>query len=364
MLKTFKYRIYPNAEQQRSIDETLEHCRVLYNRLLAERIESYEKFGHSISWVDQGKSLPVRKGAIPALFSIHSQVLQDVSRRLNKTYQAFFRRVKSGEEKPGFPRFKPFGRYHSFTYPQSGFAMQGKVLHLSKIGGVKVKLHRPIFGKIKTCTIIVKNGHYYACFSCEVEPTLLPWSDLSIGVDVGIKHLAITSDGKVFEPPKFLRKSERKLKQKQRQVSKSKKGSKRRRKRVRALSKVHEHIANQRRDFAHKVARYLVNTYGVIAFEKLNISGMLKNHHLAKSIQDAGWNQLINLTIVKAEEAGRNVVLVNPKHTSQDCSTPGCSYRKTDLTLKDRVWQCPRCGTLHDRDINAANNILARALAG
>jgi len=363
MRKTFKYRLYPNKAQQQIIDDTLEHCRRLYNRLLAERMESYRQFGHSTSWIDQQNSLPARKDAIPALSSIHSQVLQDVTRRLHKTYNAFFRRVKLGQETPGFPRFKSFGRYHSFTYTQSGFALQGNTLHLSKIGGVKVKLHRPVFGTIKTCTIIVKNGRYYVCFSCEAEPTILPWSDRAVGVDVGVKHFAITSDGRFFDSPKYLRKSERKLKKKQRQVAKSKQGSQRRKKRVRELARIHEHIANQRRDYAHKVSRYLVNTYGVIAFEKLNIAGMLKNHHLAKSIADAGWNQLINVTIAKAEDAGRHVILVNPKHTSQDCSTPGCSYRKTDLTLKDRMWQCPECHVIHDRDINAAHNILARALA-
>ena len=141
-------------------------------------------------------------------------------------------------------------------------------------------------------------------------------------------------------------------------------GSQRRRKRVKQLSRIHAPIANPHRDFAHKVARYLVNTYGIMAVEKLHIHGMRKNHHLAKSIHDAGWNPLLDLTIAKAEEAGRDAVLVNPKPPRQDCSTPGCSYRNTDLTLPDRTWQCPRCGALPDRDMNAANHILTRALAG
>lgn len=364
MRKTFKYRIYPNRVQEQRILDTLDHCRLLYNRLLAERIESYQRFNHTVSWVDQQKSFPARKVAIPELQMIYSQVLQDVTRRLDKTYQAFFRRVKLGQEKPGFPRFKPVGRYHSFTYPQAGYALRGRHLHLSKIGEVKIKLSRPICGKIKTCTILAKNGKYYACFSCEVDPAILPPSDHGVGIDMGITHLAVTSDGEVFDAPKYLRKSERKLKRKQRQVAKSKKGSKRRKKRVRELARIHEHIANQRRDHAHKLSRYLINTYGLIAFENLNTLGLLKNHHLAKSIADAGWRQLLQCTIAKAEEAGRQVVLVDPKYTSQDCSTPGCVYRKTDLTLKDRVWQCPECGIHHDRDINAAQNILTRALAG
>jgi len=361
--QSFNYRLYPNRQQQRMIDDTLEHCRMLYHRLLAERQEAYEKFGHTLSYVAQANSFSARRQAISALASVHSQVLQDVAKRLDKAFQAFFRRVKNGE-KPGYPRFKSFGRCHSFTYPQSGFGLNDTVLHLSKIGDIKVKLHRPVLGTLKTCTIIVKNGRYYVCVSCDVDLARLPASELGVGVDVGIKHLAITSEGEFFETPKFLRKSERKLKQKQRQVAKSKKGSKRRKKRVKQLARIHEHIANQRRDFAHKVSRYLVNTYGLIAFEKLNVQGLLKNHHLAKSIQDAGWHQLINFTIAKAEDAGRHVILVNPQSTSQDCSTPGCTYRNTDLTLAIRAWTCPVCHTIHDRDINAANNILARALAG
>ncbi len=159
MRQSFKYRLYPNKTQQKIIDETLEHCRLLYNRLLAERQEAYEKSGKTLSYVAQANSFPARKAAIPVLQSVHSQVLQDVAKRLDKAFQAFFRRVKNGE-KPGYPRFKSFGRYHSFTYPQGGYAMRDGRIHLSKIGDVKVKLHRPIEGTIKTCTIVAKNGHY------------------------------------------------------------------------------------------------------------------------------------------------------------------------------------------------------------
>ncbi|PSR20311.1 MAG: transposase [Sulfobacillus acidophilus] len=364
MRQSFKYRLYPNKAQQQMIEDTLEHCRLLYNRLLAERKEAYEKSGTTLSYVVQANSFPARKAATPALAAVHSQVLQDVAKRLDKAFQAFFRRVKHGET-PGYPRFKPFGRYHSFTYPQGGYQIRDqRLLHLSKIGDIKIKLHRPIEGTIKTCTLVAKNGKYYAVFSCEVEAVPLPSAQAMMGGDLGIKHLLVTSDGECFDHPQSLRKAERKLKRLQRAVSRKKKGSRRRQKAVRRLAKAHEHVANQWRNAAHQIARYLVNTDGLIAFEELNAQGLLKNHYLAKSIADAGWHQLVQFTTDKAESAGRRVVLVDPRYTSQDCSTPGCTYRKTDLTLADRLWECPRCGVWHDRDINAAQNILQRALVG
>ena len=279
MRQSFKYRLYPNPRQRQVIDETLEHCRLLYNRLLAERKEAYEKSGKTLSYVAQANSFPVRKAAIPALTSLHSQVLQDVAKRLDKAFQAFFRRVKHGE-KPGYPRFKSFGRYHSFTYPQGGYQIYDqRLLHLSKIGDIKIKLHRPIEGTIKTCTLITKNGCYYAVFSCEVEAVSMAPSQAMMGGDLGIKHLLVTSDGECFDHPKSLRKAERKLKRLQRAVARKKKGSRRRQKAVRRLAKAHEQVANQRRDTAHKIARRLVNSYDLIALEDLNAQGRLKNHH-------------------------------------------------------------------------------------
>ena len=173
MRQSFKNRLYPNKRQQQPIDETLEHCRLLYNRLLAERQEAYQKFGHTLSYVAQANSFPERKQGIPVLQSVHSPVLQDVAKRLDKAFRAFFRRVKNGE-KPGYPRFKSVGCYHSVTYPPGGYAIRDGRLHLAKIGDVKVKLHRPIAGTIKTCTLVAKNDHYDAVFSCEVEAASLP----------------------------------------------------------------------------------------------------------------------------------------------------------------------------------------------
>lgn len=229
---------------------------------------------------------------------------------------------------------------------------------LSKIGEVNIRLHRQPQGTIKTCTIMVKNGKYYACFSCEVEHQHLPTSEKKIGIDLGVSQLAVTSDGGRIGSPKFFRKSEEKLKRKQRAVSKKKRGSGRRRKAIRELAKLHEKVANQRRDYAHKESRKLVHEYGLIAFEDLNIRGMVKNHHLAKSIADSGWNQLVQFVTYKAESAGRQVVQVNPSGTSQRCSNCGEIVKKS---LAVRVHQCP-CGYIADRDENAAINILKLAL--
>ncbi len=295
MQRTYRFRLYPTAEQREKIQFTLERCRLLYNRLLSERIVAYKEDTRSLSYYTQKKTLPERKKGIPTLKEVHSQVLQHVVERLDKTYQAFFQRVKKGKTS-GFPRFKPESRYHSFTYPQSGFSLEGRYLKLSKIGLVRIRSHRQMEGVVKTCSIVQKNGKYYACLVCEVQEKALPKTGKEVGVDLGITHLAITSEEQFFSSPKYLRKSEAHLKQLQRSVSRKKKGSGRRKKEVSLLAKCHEKVANQRKDYAHKVSHFLVKHYDLIGFEKLNVTGMIKNHHLAKSITDAGWNQLVRYT--------------------------------------------------------------------
>jgi len=359
MRMTFQYRLYPNKAQRKQLEFTLERCRMLYNRLLEERILAYRLERQSLSYYDQANTFSERKAHIPALKQVHSQVLQDVARRLDKAFQAFFRRVKSGET-PGFPRFKPPQRYDSFTYPQGGYAIRGNKLQLSKIGALKIKLHRPIAGQVKTCTIVRKNGHYYACFSCECVTQPLPASSAQVGVDLGLLHLAATSEGETFAAPKHLCRNEKRLKQLQRAVSRKQRGSRRRKKAVGRLARLHERIANQRKESAHQISRQLVDRNGLIAFEQLNTQGMLKNHHLAKSIADAGWAQLVQYTTYKAERAGRVVVQVNPHHTSQICSHCGQIVKKT---LAIRTHRCENCGYTADRDVNAAINILQRARA-
>ncbi len=357
MLRTYKFRIEPTKEQREKINETLMYCRWLYNALLEQRITAYKRCDVSLTFYSQKKELPTLKKVCEEYKSVHSQVLQNVVERLDKTYQAFFRQLKQGE-KTGFPRFKGMNRYHSFTYPQSGFSLEGKYITLSKVGTIRIKLHRQMQGTIKTCTVISKNGRYYVCLSCEIE-TQTQSTGKMIGVDLGLKHLAITSDGDFHHAPKYLRKSERQLKKLQRVVSRRKKGSSRRKKAMALLAKKHEYIANQRRNNAHQVARQLVNRYDLIVFEDLKITNMVKNHHLAKSIVDAGWNQLVQFTTYKAESAGKHVVLVDPRNTSQQCSNCDEIVKKT---LAVRTHRCPSCGFECDRDVNAAKNILKRAV--
>jgi putative transposase len=225
---------------------------------------------------------------------------------------------------------------------------------------VKVVLHRPIQGRIKTLTIRRDAiGNWYACFACEVQEEHLPMSSLAIGIDMGLESFATLSNGVKVENPRFLRLDEKELVKVQRKLSQAEKGTPERSKRCRAVQHIHRRIANRRNDFAHQLSRAWVDRFGMIAFEKLNGKNMLQNHYLAKSISDAAWNQLIQYTTYKAENAGRVVVLVDPRKTSQQCSSCGSMVEKS---LAVRVHACPVCSLVMDRDENAANNILRLGL--
>jgi putative transposase len=358
-MKAFKYRIYPNKTTKKSIDQTIWLCQILYNAALAERIDEYKINGNSLTYQQQQNSLPFLKENNPIYAGVYSQILQDVLKRLDKAYQAFFRRVKLGET-PGFPRFQSADRYNSFTYPQGGYSILGNQLKLSKLGRVKIMLHRPMSGKIKTCTVIRKNGKYYACFTCEVEAENLPLVGGMVGIDMGIKEFCITSDGEMIENPRTYRKAEKELRQLQRSLSRKQKRSNNRRKARFGLAKQHEKVANQRRDIAYKTAKYLFSNYDTIIYEDLQIKNMVKNHHLAKSIADAGWGIFFNILESKAKQTlGKRIIAVEPKNTSQNCSQCG---RKVAKTLSVRVHKCPFCGLELDRDINAAINILHKGI--
>jgi len=337
--------------------ETTFLCSLIYNQCLAQRKDAWEKEQRSVTCYDQIKQLPQIKQSDERYKTVFSQVLQNTVKRVDKAYQNFFRRVKSGEKKAGYPRFKSARRYDSFTYPQSGFKLNGTKLSLSKIGDVKINLHRSIKGEIKTLTIRRQADGWFACFSCEIEPNPLPSTDKEVGVDVGLENFAITSDGEFFPPIKDLRKTEWKVKYFQREVSRRKKGSKRRKKSVWRLKRAHLRIANKRGDTHHKVARSLVNRYDLIAIENLTVNRMVKNHNLAKSISDAGWSNFANILVAKAEEAGRKIVKVDPKFTSQVCSMCG-AVEKKELSQR---WHSCECGCELHRDVNAAINILTKA---
>ena len=350
-----KYRVYPNHTQQRTLNETLAVCRDVYNSLVHERTVTYTVLGQSPTLYQQQKAMTAWKPSHPELGTVHSQVLQNVVVRVELAFQAFFRRVKSGET-PGYPRLKGKGQYDSITYPQGGYSIGDSTVTLSKIGKVKAKIHRVCPGTIKTCTVSREGNKWYVCFSCDYQAERLPASTESVGIDVGLKTFAALSNGEFIDNPRFFRKEENALAKAQRRFDKvkDKHGSKERKATKRVVRRVHERIKNRRHNFVHQQSRKLVNRYGMIAVEKLNVKGMVKNHCLAKSISDASWTQFRNSLTMKAESAGRLVIAVHPAYTSQDCSS--CGYR-AKKKLSERWHHCPMCGLVLDRDTNAAVNI-------
>jgi len=351
--------------QAAALVETLALCLELYNAALQERRDAYRMAGKSLSFAAQSSQLPAVKDARPEYRDIHSQTLQDVLHRLDRAYQAFFRRVKAGAA-PGYPRFQGRDRYDSLRYPQYGNGAtldytSGKwgQLKLSKLGTLKVRMQRSIEGRIKTVTIRRDGTAWYVCFSCEVEAVPLPSSDTAVGVDLGLLHFATLSDGSTIENPRHLRRGLKKLKRAQADLSRCKRGSHRRNRARQSVARLHRKVRNQRADFCHKQARALVNSYGTIVCEKLQPANMVKNHHLALSISDAGWGQFVQYASYKAECAGRRVLCVDPRYTSQTCSSCGAIRKKE---LSDR-WHSCACGAELDRDHNAAINILRAGCA-
>jgi putative transposase len=283
---------------------------------------------------------------------------QDVLRRADKTYKAFFARVKRGD-KPGFPRFKPWHRYDSLTFPSygdgCGLLDSGK-LRLQGTGHIKLKLHRRVEGEIKTVTVKRDLNHWYVCFCVEREPAALPESPEAIGMDVGLDNFAVLSDGTEIDSPRQLKRGLAQLRRAQRRLCRRKRGSKRRRKAAVLVAKAHREIRNQRAAFHHDVSRWLVDRYGMIAVEDLNVKGLARGM-LAQSVNDAGWRLFFQKLSYKAESAGRVLVKVDPRGTSQRCVC-GASVRKT---LADRWHECPACGLSGSRDVVSAQVILQRA---
>ncbi len=360
-MKAYKYKLKPSAKIEAIFTSWLATLCELYNAALQERRDAYRISGISINYKAQSKQLPEIKEERVDLKRIHSQVIQETLKRVEKAFDNFFRRVKEKKDKAGFPRFRSSPRYDSFTFPQSGFRVdqKRKKLHLSKIGSVKVHLSRPIEGKIKTCTIKREADGWYVLFAVEEKEkkSVVVAADEPVGIDVGIKTFATLSNGEQIENPRFFRQGEGELKKAQRRVSGRRKGSHRRKKAVRLLAKKHQRVARQRCDFHFKEAKKLTQRFRVIKFEDLNIKGMVKNHHLAKSISDAGWRQFISITAHKAEEAGGRVEEVNGSGTSTKCSRCGHRHR---MPLSIRVYRCSNCGLVLCRDQNAAINIKER----
>jgi len=355
--KTFKYRLYPTKKQAAIVDGQLALCCELYNAALQERRDAWRINRKSINFSSQSAQLVEIKEVRPELNGVYSQVLQDTLHRVDKTFKAFFGRVRR-KAKAGFPRFRSRSRYDSLTYPQLGFSLQGSKLCLSKIGKLKIKLHRPIEGKIKTLTIKRGAGRWFACFSVECESEPLPSSAETIGIDVGLTTFATLSDGVEIENPRHYRIAQSQLRKAQRKVARRKKGSNRRRKAIQLLQRAHVRVRNQRSDFQHKISEWLVANYALIAVEDLNIKG-LASGMLAKPVSDAGWGMFLDKIAYKAVNAGRLFVRVNPNGTSQTCLC-GASVPKP---LSQRRHECAACGLSAPRDHISAQLILRLGLS-
>ncbi len=349
----FKYRLYPNKSQIQLINNQLFEANKLYNVALEHRISCYKIYGKHISYYDQSKELKqIRIDGLCGLANFSA--CQDVLRRLDKTYKAFFGRIKKGQ-KAGFPRFKPAKRYDTITYPSynDGCKLKGSKVYLQGIGDINIRLHREVQGRIKTVSITRKNGKYYVSFSCEVENNPLPQSDKVIGIDMGLESFAITSDLEFIPNPRFYKSAQDKLRILQRSVSRKKRGSHCRKKAITLLSKQHEKVSNQRKDFLNKVSTRIIKDNGIICIEDLNIKG-LASGMLAKSVNDVSWGIFFNMLAYKAENAGRTLIKVNPNGTSQRCNKCGTVVKK-DLSV--RWHHCVVCGESCHRDINSALEI-------
>ncbi|KKN79343.1 hypothetical protein LCGC14_0341250 [marine sediment metagenome] len=358
MKKTYKYRLIGNKTVFGNAMNWLDLCRHLYNTGLEQRITAYRQNKGHISCYDQIKQLPELKVAFPEYWVVGSQVLQDVLERLDRSYKAFFRRAKSGSGKVGFPRFRGRNRYNSFTLKQAGWKLDGRYLSIRNVGRFKLRLSRLITGEIKVVTLRREaSGKWYVCFSCDRVPEKrLPESDRIVGIDVGIKSFLVDSEGGKVENPNYFRQSERWLRRRQRVLFRRVKGSNGRHKARILVAKAHEKVKNQRNNFLHKVANSYIQNYGTLVFEGLAIKNMVRNHKLAKSISDSGWGAFYGLCDYKAAEAGRQIIRI-PRFEPSSKTCSECGVINQELRLSDRQWVCKSCGTLHDRDYNAAKNI-------
>lgn len=356
--KAFKFRICPNRTQQAALVQQFGAARFVYNHYRAVREGYYLDTGAGLTYNDCATDLTdTLKVDYPWLKQADSQVLQQVLKDLDRAYVNFF------AGRAAYPNFHSKHANQSIRYPQR-FKLNGKRIYLPKVGWVKGVFHRDIEGKMKNCTVTkTKSGRYFVSIQCEIEiidPT--PKAE-AIGIDLGLTTFAALSNGKKHAKLKHLHKSERRLKIYQRRLSRKVKGSKSRNKARLPLAKLHERIANQRKDYQHKLSRQLVDRFGSIAFEALNISGMVRNHNLAKAISDAAWSQFVGFCEYKAKWANAQVLRVDRfLASSQICSA--CGAKNKNLTLNMRQWACLSCGSIHDRDENAAKNILNKATVG
>ena len=364
MRRAFKFRLYPNANQVRELGIMLETHRRLYNACLAQRKSAYRDDLVSVTYCQQSAWYTNQRHVNKWYKGVNSSSAQGTMRHLDKAFKAFFRRAKAGK-KPGYPRFKAKGRFCSVefrSYRDGVRLMPDGKLRIQHVGKLKVKQHRPIEGTIKTVTLKVEDDKWYAIFSCDLGEVNVPKSENpAVGIDVGIESFYTTSTGHHEPNPTYLKKELPQLRRLGRSVSRKKKGGSNRRKAVKRLRRCHAKVRNLRADHRHKTTLDLCRRYGFIAVERLNIKGMLRNRRmrLSQAIADVSWGGFLATLRYKAEIAGVEVVDVDARGTSQQCSGCGREVRKE---LRVRKHDCPHCGLVLHRDENAARNILARGL--
>ena len=373
-MRAYKFRIYPDAKRQKAIDDVISMSRQLYNKLLEKTINTHRNNPDSkISQRTINQFLNEIINEDKEYLQLYAHVRVDIRNRLLKTYQNFFRRCrqkKSGRKvKAGFPRFKSKDRYNSITHIENNgsfrFERSGKknTLRISKIGRVQIEQHRNIVGNVKTMTIKWEGNEYYAIFTAEqiIHPPKIEDTN-PVGIDMGLNNFVALSDGKTIQKPKFIEKRAKHISHWQRKIARRKTKSIRRQKAKQGLQREWSKVTNESNDFMHKLSDELVNAgYTSFAVESLNIRNMEKNHRLARSIQNASWNRFINMLSYKAESAGMEVIKVDARNTSKECSNCG---NIMDMPLGTTEYICNRCGMHMDRDVNAAINILKRGRAG
>lgn len=360
MFKAFKYRLEPNANQTRELEIALETHRRLYNDCLAQRKEFYETTNRGVRYVEQSARFTLDRKVNNYYARLNFSSAQATMHNLDKAFKAFFRRVKTGEE-PGYPRFKARDRFDSITFPSvgNGASIVGNKLRLQHIGLVRINLHRPLEGSVKTLNIKREAGKWYVTAACELPDVPVIYSDKpSVGIDVGLESFLTTSDGEHISPLQPMKPNLGKLRVAQRSLSRKKKGSSSRGKQRRAVARLHSKVSNTRRDMHHKIAVNLISRYGAFAVESLNIRGMVKNHRLARAVSDAGWASFLTILKNKAVSAGLRYEKVNAHYTSQTCPQCGKVKKKT---LSER-WHSCECGYAAHRDHAAARVILARGV--
>ncbi len=369
----FEFRIYPTVKQSNRLKKQFYLVKTLYNILLLLTKDQYQANGETMSRNDMNNAIKRIKEFAPQFNDVHSQVLQNLSDRISKAYKHFFRRtheLKMGKKgKLGSPRYKT--HLKTITYPQSGFKfVSDKLLYIGKVGNMPIVRHRPIVGTIKTMSVKwTRTNKWFVVFCCDipddpkvaekVETSLKEWTfKHEVGIDMGLEKFLATSDNVIVENPRFLKKGSKRIARAQRHVSRKVKGSKNRKKARLKLARVHERIANQRKDFNWKTANMLVKNYDFIAVEDLNIKKMLGDHRLARSIADAGWHEFLRILGYVAGSAGVPNPAVNPAGSSDECSRCHAFVPK-DLSV--RIHRCPYCGLVLDRDVNSARITLYRA---